>query len=94
MTADREADMAALTERFDATLAVVRAAQAELAQSTDPESAALRVEVIGILEEMISAMASARVLGRVEAEHNMLETLQAQGKDDLLADLEDGLTFH
>ena len=94
MTADRDADMAALTERFDATLAAVRAAQVVLAQSSNPQDAALRVEVIGILEEMISAMASARVLGRIEAENNMLEILQAQGRDTLLAELEDGQTFH
>ena len=94
MTADREADRAALTERFDATLAVVRAAQAELAQLADPQNVALHIQIIGILERMISAMASARALGRVEAEHHMLEMLKAQGRDALLADLEDGQTFH
>ena len=94
MTADRDADRAALTERFDATLGVVRAAQAELAQSTDPQDAAVRVVMIRILERLISAMASARVLGRVEAEHHMRETLRAQGRDALLAELEDGQTFH
>ncbi len=83
-----------LAEKFETALAAVRTAQAELSQSTEPEGAALRAKVVGLLGSVLAAMNGARVLGRAEAAHGMLEVLRAKGRAALLRELEGDETLH
>ena len=83
-----------LAEKFETALAAVRTAQSELAQSREPDGAALRARVVGLLGSVLAAMNGARVLGRAEAAHNMLEILRAQGRAALLQKLDGEKTLH
>ena len=47
-----------------------------------------------VITGSLSAMACARVLGRVEAAHGMLEILRTQGGEALVAELEGSRTLH